>query len=85
MGNIDLMRKSLLQIYVGMDIEEFISFVGSPDSIEKISSNTTYFIWDSPVWKGIFRGGNVHRKITIQVQNGKVVSWSSENLERSNW
>ena len=68
-----------------MDIEEFISIVGTPDSVERISNITSYFIWDSPVWKGIFRGGYVHRKIVVHVQNGKIVSWSSENLERSNW
>lgn len=85
MGDINLMRSSLQQICGGMDIEEFISIAGRPDSIERISSTTSYFIWDSPVWKGIFRGGNVHRKVVVHVQNRKIVSWNSENLERSNW
>lgn len=85
MGDINLMRSSLQHISAGMDIEEFITLAGRPDEIERISSNTSYFIWDSPVWKGIFRGGNVHRKIVVHVQNGKIVSWSSENLQRSNW
>ena len=85
MGDINLMRSSLQQLRPGMDIEEFICLAGRPDEIQRVTSTTSYFIWDSPVWKGIFRGGNVHRKIVVHVQDNKVVSWNSENLQRSNW
>lgn len=85
MGNIDSMRSAMQYIYAGMDIEEFINVAGPADEIERLSETTHYFIWDSPVWKGLLRGGYVHRKIVVHVQNSKVVSWSSENLQRSNW
>lgn len=68
----------------GLDISEIVRIAGAPDNANTNGASGCY-VWDAPVWKGIFRGGYVHRMITIYFQDSKVVSWSSENLERSNW
>lgn len=84
MGNINAMRQAYSIVHPGMDVNEFIRIAGNPDG-SSIGPDSAVYWWDAPVWKGIFRGGYVHRKVTIFSQNGKIVSWSSDSLDRSNW
>ena len=84
MGNINNMRQAYKSIYPNMDIQEFIKIAGAPDQFQENGQNG-YYVWDSPVWKGIFRGGEVHRKIVIYTKNRKIISWNSDSLDRSNW
>lgn len=84
MGNIDNMRAAYSIVKLGMDISDFILIAGVPD--EKNDNGVDgYYIWNSSVWKGVFRGGYVNRKVVIYTKNRKIISWNLENLERSSW
>lgn|GEM_PF-2953021 len=84
MSNINTMRQAFNAIYPNMPIAEFIQIAGCPDSCVGTLENGI-LTWSNSVWKGIFRGGTIYRKVIIFTKNGEVVQFSSENLDVSNW
>ena len=71
-------------VYPNMPIAEFINIVGYPDSCVG-TLNDGILTWSDSVWKGIFRGGTIHRKVIIFTRKGGIIQFSSENLNASNW
>ena len=78
------MRQAYGAIYPNMPIMELINIAGYPDSCIG-TINEGILTWSDSVWKGIFRGGTIYRKIIIFTKEGKVVQYSSENLNVSSW
>ena len=84
MANIKKMRQAYNAIYPNMPIAEFINIAGFPDSSMGTLEDGIH-TWSDSVWKGLFRGGTVFRKVIIFTKNGGIVQFSSENLNVSNW
>lgn len=84
MANIKKMRQAYQGIYPNMPIVEFINIAGYPDSCIG-TFDEGILTWSDSVWKGIFRGGTIHRKVIIFTRKGGIIQFSSENLNASNW
>ena len=84
MVNIKKLRQAYSAIYPDMPIAEFIDIAGLPDScIGTLEEGL--LTWSDSVWKGILRGGTVFRKVILLTKNGRIVQFSSENLNVSAW
>ena len=84
MANIKKMRQAYNAIYPNMPIAEFVNIAGFPDSCTG-TLEEGILTWSDSVWKGIFRGGTVYRKVIVFTKNGGIVQFSSENLNVSTW
>lgn len=84
MANIDNMRRAYNSVHPDTNIKEFINIAGLPDSIVG-SIDEGILTWQDSVWKGIFRGGLIYRKVVLFTKGGMIVQFSSENLNLSNW
>ena len=84
MANIRKMRKAYQAVYPNMPVAEFINIVGFPDSCLG-TLEEGILTWSNHIWKGIFRGGTIYRRVIIFTRNGGIVQFSSENLNVSNW
>ena len=84
MANIKKMRQAYNSIYPNMFIAEFIQIAGFPDSCVGSLENGI-LTWQDSVWKGIFRGGTIYRKIIVFTKEKVIVQYSSENLNVSSW
>lgn len=84
MSKIDKLRKAYNSIYPDMPVKDFVDIAGLPDSIGG-TIDEGILTWQDSVWKGIFRGGTVYRKVILFTRGGKIVQFSSENLNVSNW
>ena len=82
--NIKKARQAFDTIYLNMPIAEFVKIAGYPDSCNGTLSEGV-LTWSDSVWKGIFRGGTIYRKIIIFTRDGKIVQYTSENLNVSSW
>ena len=84
MGKIANMRNAYNSISPNISVDEIFKIAGMPDSVVG-----TYYdgilTWQDSVWKGIFRGGIVYRKLIVFTKGGKIVQYSSENLNVSSW
>lgn len=84
MGKIANMKNAYNSISPDMPVEDFLKIAGVPDSIVGTYQEGV-LTWQDGVWKGIFRGGMIYRKIIIFTRGGKIVQHSSENLNVSGW
>ena len=84
MAKIQNMRDAYKQIYQNMPIKEFIALAGYPDSING-TLDEGIVVWESGAWKGIIRGGTIYRRIILFTKEGRIVQFTSENLNVSNW
>ena len=84
MANIKKMRQAYNAVYPNMPVAEFVDIAGFPDSCVG-TLDDGILTWSDSVWKGIFRGGTVYRKVIIFTRNGGIVQFSSENLNVSAW
>lgn len=84
MSKIEKMRQAYNKIYPNMPITEFVIIAGYPDSCIG-TLNNGILTWSDSVWKGIFRGGTIYRKIILCTKNEIIVEFSSENLNVSSW
>ena len=82
--NIKKVRQAYDAIYPNMPIEEFVNIAGYPDSCVG-SLHEGVSTWSDSVWKGLFRGGTICRKAIIFTRDGKIVQFTSENLNVSSW
>ena len=82
MADINKMRQAYNSIYPNMSIAEFIAIAGYPDSCVG-TLDEGILTWHNSVWKGIFRGGTIYRKIIIFTKSGGIFQFSSENLNVS--
>ena len=82
MADIKKMRQAYNSIYPNMPIGEFIAVAGYPDTCIG-TFEEGILTWSNSVWKGIFRGGTVYRKVIIFTKNGGICQFSSENLNVS--
>ena len=78
------MRSAFQSIYPNMPISQFVNVAGFPDSCMGTLDDGV-LTWTDSVWKGIFRGGTIQRKVIICTKDGKISQFSSENLNVSNW
>ena len=69
---------------VGMTKTEVIALLGQPngqrtrDGIETLS-------WSNTEFKGLFRGGNIERRIFVDFIDDKVIGWDGEHMSASRW
>ena len=84
MRKIKKMRQAFNQIHPNMSVLEFVQLIGYPDSCVG-NINDGILTWSDSVWKGIFRGGTIFRKVIVFTRNGVIVQYNSENLNVSDW
>ena len=84
MADIKKIRQAYDIIRLDMHISEITRIAGLPDSCVG-TLDDGILTWENSVWKGIFRGGTISRKVIIFTKGGKIVQFTSENLDVSNW
>ena len=84
MADIKKMRQGYEAIYPNMTIGEFINITGMPDSCVGTIEDGI-LTWSNSVWKGIFRGGTIYRKVIVYTRAGIIVQFTSENLNVSSF
>lgn len=67
---------------VGTDISYVINKCGQPDEVLDLGESKM-LPWVNEEWKGFLRGGTITRKLVFVVKNGKVISKTGQNLEKS--
>lgn len=73
------MVKAYKNIYIGMDKRSVMSMIGEPDSV-KVRGNVEIWGWFNSEFKGIFRGGRIERRMTVEFEDGKVIGYDGENM-----
>lgn len=71
------------QITNGMTENDVLDTLGEQPTSRENDGNKTILIWEKSQWKGIQNGGTLVRSLKVVLQNGKVVSVSSKNLDKS--
>lgn len=84
MSKIKNMRSAFSCTCIGMPIKRIVDIAGVPDLIYG-TFDEGMLVWQDSVWKGIFRGGTIYRKVIVFTKGGKIVQFSSENLNVSSW
>lgn len=74
------MQKDFSEIKVGMTREELITLLGQPTSSGATDDGKTILKWEHNEFKGLAAGGNVKRKITVELKDKKVVAFSGDEL-----
>lgn len=68
---------------INSDFNDIKSLIGEPDSSLSLGEVIVYS-YISEEWRGYLRGGTLTRKLIFVVdKNGKIISKSNENLDRS--
>ena len=83
LSNIKELRQAYSEIYTNMPISKFIDAVGHPDSSVG-SLNNGVLSWSDNIYKGLFKGKKICRKVVLFTKDGYIVQFFSENLNVSN-
>ncbi|MGN0772001.1 MAG: hypothetical protein ACI4MI_05405 [Christensenellales bacterium] len=67
---------------IGDDFNKVIGIAGEADEILSLGEIVLY-TYISEEWKGFLRGGTIVRKMQFAVKNGKIVSKTEQNLNKS--
>lgn len=80
--NASKMIKGYAELKLGMDKKDVLELLGEPTGT-RLRDEIETLTWKHSEWKGLFRGGNVTRTITVDFERGKLTGYDSENMDRS--
>lgn len=78
----DFIRKAN-RITNGMTINEVINILEESPTSRETDGDKKMLIWEKSQWRGMLRGGTLVRSLKVVFQNGKVISVSTKNLDKS--
>lgn len=72
-----------LQIQKGMSMSEVVDLMGEAPTTKENNDRQTILIWEKNQWKGIQNGGTLTRSVKVVLENNKVISVTTKNLDKS--
>lgn len=82
--NAKKMIKGYAQLKVGMSKAEVIELFGEPTGC-RVKDGVETLTWKHSEFKGFMRGGTIVRSVVVDIVDGKVTGYDSENMDRSIW
>lgn len=58
--------------------------LGSPDS-QRVRNGVETYAWWNREFKGVLRGGNIERRITVEFEDDIVIGYDGQNIDASVW
>lgn len=76
------LKKGYRKLQIGMPLADVLKLFGQPDSV-KVRENIKILGWWSREFQGWARGGSIDRRVTVEIQDDKVVGYDGENIDAS--